>query len=234
MDIIGAIKRPFSDGKKLLIGMLMYVIPVLNLITSFFGLGYVLKSASMSLKKDKRLPEWDSWGELFVKGLLAVVISMIWSIPLWIVLGIVAGTAISAFLGSLAAAQANGAGAMAAVSALTGAGAGASAVIIAVLSIVLVYVVPSAILNFVKEDRFGGAFSIRTVFKNAFTGKYFVAWLASVLVMFIFTLVLGAINGALLLIPVIGWMLSLVIMAVGAFAGAMIYMTILAEAYGEL
>jgi hypothetical protein len=226
MDLVGAIKRPFMDWKKLLIGGLMYLIPPINIITSIFGLGYILKAAVLSFSKDKTMPEWTDWGNLFLKGLLAVVITLIWSIPLFIVLGIGVGTAIAGILGNLAALQQGD------FTVFTGlfAGMGILAVVLFLVWLLTNYLVPSALLNFVKEDRFGAGFAFGTVFKRAFTGKYFVAWLVGA----IGTMVILFIAGLIGAIPLLGWLLSFVVMALVPFVAGIFYVTVLGEAYGDL
>lgn len=87
-----AIKRPFSDWKKLGIGGLMYLIPLVNIITGLFAYGYGLLCAKTA--KEKKLPEWKNWGDLFVKGLLAAIIGIIYFIPAAIVGALVGGTAV--------------------------------------------------------------------------------------------------------------------------------------------
>ena len=62
MDYIGAIKRSFSDWKKLLIGCLLNIIPITNL----FSIGYTLECARSELKNKRELPAWEKWGDLFV------------------------------------------------------------------------------------------------------------------------------------------------------------------------
>ena len=67
VDFIEALKRPFSDGKKFLIGIVLGLIPIVNLIV----VGYKLVSTGftdVNVDKDS-LPEWRNYGDLFMKGL---------------------------------------------------------------------------------------------------------------------------------------------------------------------
>ena len=81
MDFETNFKKPFTDVKKLLIGILLSIVPVVN----FLAVGYMLETARKSMKKDTSLPEWEGWGDLFVKGLLSIVIEAIYFIPAAIV-----------------------------------------------------------------------------------------------------------------------------------------------------
>jgi len=77
MDLKFALQRPFTDIKKLLIGILLSVIPLVNL----FSFGYQIECARLTLKKKKNLPEWKNWKELFINGLLYFIIVLIYFIP---------------------------------------------------------------------------------------------------------------------------------------------------------
>jgi hypothetical protein len=230
IDIMEAIKRPFSDTKKLALGGLMYVIPFLSMITGIFAFGYVLDAVSMTFKKNNKMPEWTDWGNLFVKGLLGLVINLIWSIPLAIVFLITVGTAIIGALSNLSALQAGN------FTALWGilAGAGAGIIISIILAILTGYVVPCALFAFVKENKFGAAFNFGSIFKKAFTGKYFVAWILGIVSIVILMVIMMIINMVLGMVPVLGVVLTMIVAALGTFVMLMAYFTILADTYREL
>jgi len=67
MEFEIAFKKPFTNFKKLLIGILISILPIVNL----FATGYLLQVAKSTIKKKKELPEWSGWGDLFVNGLIA-------------------------------------------------------------------------------------------------------------------------------------------------------------------
>ena len=77
MEFSTALKRPFSDLKTFIIGSALSILPIIN----FFAFGYILEAAKLTLKKKNTLPEWNNWGNLFVKGLLSVLIGFIYMIP---------------------------------------------------------------------------------------------------------------------------------------------------------
>lgn len=178
MDFASAFKKPFTDVKKLIIGILLSIIPIVN----FFATGFMMETAKMEMKKKKMLPEWASWGDLFVKGLLAFVISIIYALPMLIIGAIVAWPAINSMMNS---------GSM-----MWGSLGGGIAVVL-LLGLLVAYIVPSALLHFIKDGKFGSAFKFGSIFKKAFKGQYFVAWIVAML----YSFALGAILGN---IPVIG------------------------------
>ncbi|MBR9690960.1 DUF4013 domain-containing protein [Candidatus Woesearchaeota archaeon] len=204
MDIQKAFKRPFLDAQKFIIGALLNILPIIN----FFSFGYVLKAAKMTLNKQDGLPEWDNWGDLFLQGLLSIAILIVYTIPVAIIAGIIA---ISSGL-SLLTVQSFDMNMFAAL--------GTTAIVAVVLLLILWYVIPSAILAYVQENRFGAAFEFKNVFSKAFNSNYFVAWIVGVAI----SLVLGGVAN---LIPVVGF----VFVAAANFASAMIMFTLIGETY---
>ena len=81
-----AFSFPFKDRQwagKFLVGSLLllatYVIPVVPLI---FVLGYVVRGMHFTIRSgENRLPEWDDWTDLGVKGILSMLIYFIYSLP---------------------------------------------------------------------------------------------------------------------------------------------------------
>lgn len=78
ISLFSAIKRPFSHIQRLLLGAILVYIPVLNI----FVIGYL-----MNCIKDHDLPVWKLG--MFIKGLLSILIILIYSIPVLLLLSIV-------------------------------------------------------------------------------------------------------------------------------------------------
>ena len=76
-DVGTAVKRPFSNVKSLIMGMIFLIIPILNLA----AIGYLLKCAKTASQGDYSMPEWTDWGGLIVSGLLSIVIIFVYMIP---------------------------------------------------------------------------------------------------------------------------------------------------------
>ncbi len=69
---------PFGkrESLKWFVGSLMVLIPILF----FFGEGYRYRLTQNSLKGLTEMPEWDNWGDLFIKGLLFFLVRLIYMI----------------------------------------------------------------------------------------------------------------------------------------------------------
>jgi hypothetical protein len=79
VDFVEALKRPFLDLQKALIGVLLGSIPLVNLTV----LGYTLVSSGFTKEKVEKnsLPEWTNYGDLFMKGLVAALIGFLLFLP---------------------------------------------------------------------------------------------------------------------------------------------------------
>lgn len=221
VDYGEAIKRPFSDVKKLLIGIVIQLIPIVN----FMALGYQLRCAKTAMEKKFELPEWEDWGNLFVKGLMAVVIGFIYAIPAIIVSLIAMISIVKAVLQAVSTSATTGASVdpMMILSSV-----GITGILIFILGLLTSYIVPSALLSFVKNDSFGAAFRFGEIFKKAFTVKYLVVWIVVSLYSIVLTLVLALI---LSVIPLFGTFLGI---AIAMFVANVTVMTALGEVYSEL
>lgn len=97
MDIGKAFSYVFEDEnwiKKILIGGVISAIPILN----FAAVGYGLRVLNnVARGEEKPLPEWDNWGNDWVKGLLVGVAGFIYALPALILLAI--GAIITAVAG---------------------------------------------------------------------------------------------------------------------------------------
>ncbi|HEY0607916.1 MAG TPA: DUF4013 domain-containing protein [Herpetosiphonaceae bacterium] len=82
MDLKRGLTFPTLDPQwivKVLIGTLISLVPILN----FVGVGYALDvTRNVNNGQETPLPEWNDFGGQFIRGLLAVIIQLIWSLPL--------------------------------------------------------------------------------------------------------------------------------------------------------
>ncbi len=83
-NLLLALKRPFTDIKKLVIGYILFIIPIVNLLVN----GYFLRCALSAMKNDYNLPEWNDWKGLFIDGVLSLGITIIYFSPLIFLVGI--------------------------------------------------------------------------------------------------------------------------------------------------
>ena len=206
MDIVEEIKFPSTDKdwiKKVLIGGILNVIPLLNLLSS----GYNLKVMKNGIESKSGMPEWEDLGNLFVKGLIAFIISLVYLlIPIIVLLisvgGIVFSVLSAAFTGDMSMAF--------------GAIGGAVGGILIGLLLMLIFgfLIPMALSMYIKEDNISAAFRFAEVLsriKKVF-GDY--------LTVFIVLIVLWFILGLFSMVPLLGFLIMIFggfyIAAVGA------------------
>ncbi len=211
-----AIKRPFLDWMKFGIGALMYMIPMVNIVTNFFGTGYMLKCAKTATRKSYALPDWENWGQLFVQGLLATIIAVVYSLPAIIVGFIIGGSTFSQLMMGFTP--------LALLRSLTG-----SMFIVGLLLLLALYILPAGFIIYATRDNFSSAFDFQIIFRRAFTAQYFTAWIVSVAYSLIVLFVAGFIS-TLLAITLI---LPFVVAGCAAFMMGVTAATIFGEAWGE-
>ena len=230
-----AVKKPFTDIGKLIIGIILSFIPIINWIAK----GFIIECSGFGkTKRSDKMPKWDSWADLFIKGFASIAITLIYAIPAILVLlstaGLAAVSLANTFVGTgisneLMAMATNGAsqGAIKDIISqnfyliLPTILALAPLIIIGLLLLLIaVYLAPVAIVNYLKNKKFSKAFEFGYVSKMAFTSKYFVAWIASALITFVATVLLS-------LIPIVGAQIA-------AFVSGVISFSIYGDALREI
>jgi hypothetical protein len=222
INISNAIKRPFSDIKKSGILTLLYIIPFVNIILGIFATGWLLEVAKTSMKNKQKLPEWNNWGDLFVQGLLMIIISFLWFIPALLILVIFGGTAIATYIATQSLPQ-------------TIAAAGIGFVLFIAMALLITYISPAAILSYAEKNKFSAAFQFKKIFKKAFSGGWFVAWIVGyVWYMAIFGVATAAsIPFSLFVGQFAGFVVSTILTAIALPIAAIPFFTMLGEAYGK-
>jgi len=192
-------KKPFSDFRKLIIGIFVNIIPIVNLISY----GYILESSD--IKKEEQtdiMEDWDDFGGFFVKGLLGFIISLVYSIPALIV-GVVAfAVAFGPLFGQIVSIGPERFQTMSSQEFfpmfLPYLLAALPLIVIVVLLILLAtYVAPVAVLKYIKTDNFSEAFNFKEITKYISTGEYILAWILVVVLNL-------ALVGILSNVPIIG------------------------------
>lgn len=202
MDIIEEIKFPSKDSEwiqKVLIGGIVFVIPIVNLIVC----GYLLKVMRGAMDNKPSMPKWEDWGNLFINGLIAAIIGLIYMIIPILILGASAGSII------MAAISENPEMLFTAI-----AGAFGGLLIAGLLALIFGFLLPMALSLYVKENSIGAAFRFKEVLsriKSVF-GDYLMVYIVVIALSFILVV--------LSRIPVLG----LLIMIFGNFyIGAVAY-----------
>lgn len=207
IDYMEAIKRPFTDFKKLLLGWVFSIIPVVN----FIAFGYQLECGRTANKGKLKLPEWGGYGNLFTRGLLSIIIWLIYSIPVMIIFAIIIGGAFftmanlyewkpEIFLSELVK------------------NVGAGLIVIILVGVLVTYVGYYAIISYAMNYRFKDAFDFSRIFKGAFTKEYFFGWLVAI----IYSMILGFVGT---LIPFVGSVIT-------GFISGVTFLTIIGSVYG--
>ncbi len=193
-----AIRKPFTDIKKLLIGTILSMIPIIH----WFAKGFYLRSSAVKIKQNPPdMPEWDNWAELWITGLLASIIAVIYAIPAALVFLLGASMTVAALLAHYMATVlppellrevAAGTESPEIIQQIIiqdwqGAlpvliQAGPIMLVVLALGILAAYAFPIGILNYIKSSKFGDAFKFRQLFKKALNIDYFVVWTAVVII----------------------------------------------------
>ncbi len=202
-DYENAIKRPFQDIGKFVIGALLSIIPLVNLVAT----GYALNCAKTAMRRDHKLPEWTDWVNLFIHGLIVAVIGSIYALPALIVLFAFMGTAFLAMAGDPSTIGGVGLGGM-----------GIGFLVFFVLLLLAFYILPAAVMEYVRNNfSFGSAFRFGEIKDRILSTDYLIVWLVT----FIYSIV---VIGVLSVIPLIG-------SAIGSFATEVTSMTLFGELY---
>lgn len=147
-----SIKYPYTSARDLFIAFVLFTVPILNLFSGFFVYGYLVHAAQGVRKNQQNLPQFTGAAHLFVDGLKAMFIVLIYAIPalLSLVLLLVnrnAAVALASILGALAA-----------------------------------FMLPTALLAFSREESIKSAVNMSHVFKTSFSSHMIFAWLVSIVV----------------------------------------------------
>jgi hypothetical protein len=205
MDVGKSVGYVFEDQKwtnKLLIGAVVSVVPIVN----FAFAGYWTEiMRNVSEQKPAPLPEWDNFGDKFMKGLFLFIAGLVYSLPALIVF------CPFTFLPFLGRGGDDGNG-------LMGLFAGTTLLLTCLLVIyglVISFLFPAINLNFARKGTFGSLFEFRNIWpimsKNL--GDYIVAWLITIVFAVAVSFVIGIVAGVLAFIPCCGWILAWLLLA---------------------
>lgn len=167
----------FEDPRwlgKVLIGGL-FVLGICILIGPLFAAGYCARVArNVAAGQRQPLPEWDDLGGYFAEGLRLFLVGLVYSIPIFAVLGFVIGPAV---LMSIAAGEHD------AIRGISGVFGGFGSCLIAPISLAISLWMPGALLFAVMEQRFGAAFEFARIwaFIRDNLGNYLLAFVVYML-----------------------------------------------------
>ncbi len=206
MDVGKSVGYVFEDQKwtnKLLIGMLVSIVPIIN----FALLGWVIDiMRNVSRREPLPLPEWDDFGEKFIKGAILFVVGLIYSLP---VLLIVCPMMFLPFLrGDI------GQDGRQAITSMFVGTTLALTCVISLYGLLLSFLMPAIYLNFARKGTFSACFEFGEIWRSMSRnlGDYIVAWLIIIVVGVAVTFLIGLVAGIVAFIPCCGWILSWVLL----------------------
>ena len=222
VNYVDAIKKPFSDWKKLSIGALMYLLQFLNFLTGFIGRGYTLECAK---HHNKKLPVWKKFWQLFVRGVVMVVVGLIYALPFLIVLSVMLGSALAENVTATMSEEA-----FVAFLESTFVSMGFQIVLLLLLMAFTIYCIPMALMHYMQHYKFGDAFQLNSILQKVFSVKY----LITCIVIVAYTFVLSGVAGLLSGLTKITVVLPYVINAYFSIITGITSMTMFGEVYKEL
>jgi len=202
---------PFLGIAIYLVGLLLtlafvgfFILPF-SIVPQIFLWGYLVAVVGALLAGQEEPPGFDDWKRLGIDGLKAILVSIGYSLPMILLVIVfvtfVAIADVSMGTGPTATTQ----------FALQLVVFGVMALAVA-YSLALYYVLPAAIVNFVREDDLAAAFHLRTIKDIVLTSDYFVAWLLAAAVVLV-----GGIVAFPLYFVLVGFVLRFYTMVVAAY-----------------
>lgn len=175
-----------------------FLLIICAIIFPLFG-GYSVRIMSGA----KPAPELENWGSLFIDGIKLIVIGLIYAIPIMIVAFLVFGGAI------MALASGSNSVAVAGVAGLLG-----GSLIVLILALIIGLISIMGMIRFSRTGSMGEAFNFSAIFETI--GK--IGWMHYIIAVVVMVVILGVISVILGMIPIIGWLLSIILMpAFGIF-----------------
>jgi hypothetical protein len=208
MDVGKSIGYVFEDKKwtdKLLIGMLVSIVPIVN----FALFGWVVDiMKNVSQRQPDPMPAWENFGDKFVKGLMLVVVSLIYMLPALVIGCVAIGLPslsgglrdigerewLRMFLGTFTL----------------------SLCAISIYGLLISFLMPAISLNFARKGTFAACFEFGEIWRimSRNLGDYIVSWLIIIVVSIGVSFVIGIAGTVLAFIPCLGWILAWILFGV--------------------
>ncbi len=197
-----AIRYPSSDWKKVIILGIVTLLSFL-IIPAFLAFGYIFRALKASIAGSDELPEFDEWGEMLVDGLKVFVVQFIYFLIPAVILAVgIGGTLTAAPLDPVTGPPTMFTG----IIGLTG-------LIAAILGIILGLIAMVAIANMAYYDsELGAAFRFSEIL-DIIAEIGWVDYIIWYVVLIIVGVVGGFIAGIINLIPILGSIISILIIS---------------------
>jgi len=196
------------------VGIVVGAVPLVNLLVAGFG----LEAANKTLNNDNSLPNWSNIADILVKAIMSLVVGFVYMIPAMVVLAVGGGSmAMQIMSGDMSGLLAGG----------------AIMLLGLLLAVIAGILVPMALLHYLKGG-LGKAFSIGSILKKCLTAKYLITVVVAIVYNIVLMAVAGVIGGALLLVPVIGFIVVFVVNGAVLYLGTVASYTMFAQAFKEI
>jgi Protein of unknown function (DUF4013) len=199
MDYGNMVGDAFAYAKDAVIGKWMQwlLLLIATILLCIPLLGYTLRV----LRGEKPAPEVNDWGTLIIDGIKYFIVSLVWAIPCLIVLILALGSGFLALVSSNPGQVAALAGGM----------------IVGILIFVIVAIITSilatiGIIRFARTRSMGEAFNFGAILDTIGRigwGSYIIAMIVLIIVQFIFAFIIGI----LYMIPILGIIVEILIIA---------------------
>jgi hypothetical protein len=199
MDYGSMVGESFEYAKEAVVGKwnkwLMLIIATILLALPLMG--YAMKV----LRGEKPAPEVEDWGTLFIDGIKYLIVSLIYALPIIIVWVLVLGASAAAIMSGNYSAMMAAFGAMA-----------IGVLVMFVLGVIIAVFEVIGIVRFARTGSIGEAFNISAIL--ATINKIgWVPYIIALIILMIVGIVVGIIVGILSMIPILGIIIYLCLIA---------------------
>ena len=206
MDFDKMLSDSFAYTKEAIVGKWMQwlLLVIATILLCLPLLGYTLKV----YRGEKPAPEVTDWGTLFIDGIKYAIVSLVWAIPFFVMIGAAFWAFINITAVSVSGSQASSGNPALFMDALGGFGL----IVFIIVSILTVIFASIGVIRFARTGSMGEAFNIREIL--ATIGK--IGWgtyIISLVVLFVTLIVVEIIITILGMIPVLGMIIQLVFIA---------------------
>jgi hypothetical protein len=218
MEVGKSFSYVFEDEKwttKMLLGILVTMVPILN----FAWIGYytqVLRNVSQGVARP--LPDWDDFGDKFVKGLILFLAGLIYALP-----AVILGSVIFPVL--LLPAFSGDANMQETFTAMAGGSTILVACCVSLYALALSFYMPAVNIHFARIGTFGSCFQLSEIFKlvSQNIGNYLLAWLMTIVFGIVVGLIISVVSAVIGWVPCIGWAIAWLVAGFGGVWSSSIY-----------
>jgi len=196
MDFGNMVGDSFAYAKDAVIGKWMQWVLLLiaTILLCIPLLGYSLKV----LRGEKPAPEVTGWGTLIIDGIKYAIVSLIWAIPMLIILFVTIGAGIVAY-------ATNPAAAMAAIGGML-----VGLLVFVIVAIITGLFATIGIIRFARTGSMGEAFNFGAILETI--GK--IGWVNYIIALIIAGIIIGIVEVICMIIPYIGQIILFILLPV--------------------